>query len=364
MTRLAASAALALLALASTPVALAQEACLEGRVRSTASAGRCCWPGQSWARDLGRCEGPPTCPAGLVEDGDECRAPTGARVAPAPTPGGPIIRPIEPAAPPPSAPPPSAPPPQPPPSGPVAPHITPMVPGRPVTPVTGGGTVAPTPVPAPGGASVVPLTPAVGAVAPVVPAGPAEWPPAPRGGPAGLRNPHYEDGPDDGLVSAGATLFALGWAGGIVMGSIFVATSDQNSTTITEPGDHYTYARDHTCSDQAGGWLFVPILGPLITIGAAYDCQIPNYYVNQGSGTFTTTYARYEAQGGAVAAAISIEVFEILGFSLLLSGVLGHAQHLRFDAHGALEIDGGARLAIVPSAPLADIGGLTVRLEL
>ena len=60
--------------------ALAQEttdapalACDEGRVRL--AAGRCCWPGQRWSDERGRCEGAPRCPDGLVEHGDACVAP-------------------------------------------------------------------------------------------------------------------------------------------------------------------------------------------------------------------------------------------------------------------------------------------------
>lgn len=41
-------------------------ACAEGMVRSTETAGRCCWPGQTFEPASNRCAGEPTCPAGFV----------------------------------------------------------------------------------------------------------------------------------------------------------------------------------------------------------------------------------------------------------------------------------------------------------
>jgi len=55
----------------SAPIASAQDACPEGRA---AIDGHCCWPGQVFARESGRCEGPPECPAPLVEHGASCVA--------------------------------------------------------------------------------------------------------------------------------------------------------------------------------------------------------------------------------------------------------------------------------------------------
>ena len=43
--------------------------CAEGRERVE---GRCCWPGQSWSLEHGRCEGLPECPSELVEHGESC----------------------------------------------------------------------------------------------------------------------------------------------------------------------------------------------------------------------------------------------------------------------------------------------------
>lgn len=70
MTRSLALAAASLLAFAGS--AAAQDECSEGRLRME---GRCCWPGQTWSVELGRCDGAPSCPGDLVEHGEACIAP-------------------------------------------------------------------------------------------------------------------------------------------------------------------------------------------------------------------------------------------------------------------------------------------------
>ncbi|MFK7991466.1 MAG: hypothetical protein AB8I08_35950 [Sandaracinaceae bacterium] len=62
------------------PIAPPSPSCAEGREATPRSGGRCCWPGQGWNEQYGRCSGPPVCPANLVADGDDCIAPA----APAP----------------------------------------------------------------------------------------------------------------------------------------------------------------------------------------------------------------------------------------------------------------------------------------
>ena len=53
--------------------ALAQaQACMPGLVASDATAGHCCWPGQSWSEYAARCTGAPACPAGFAGAGNEC----------------------------------------------------------------------------------------------------------------------------------------------------------------------------------------------------------------------------------------------------------------------------------------------------
>ncbi len=59
-----------------TAPAEAQAQCTEGRVITADTAGRCCWPGQRWSEEAGRCEGPPACPLGTTAEGDSCVAPS------------------------------------------------------------------------------------------------------------------------------------------------------------------------------------------------------------------------------------------------------------------------------------------------
>lgn len=46
--------------------------CAPGRAITDATAGRCCWPGQTWDDERARCDGPPACPSGWGAAGDEC----------------------------------------------------------------------------------------------------------------------------------------------------------------------------------------------------------------------------------------------------------------------------------------------------
>jgi hypothetical protein len=72
---------LACLALPS--VAVAQQACEEGRERI---GERCCWPGQTFSTERLRCEGEPTCPSALVLHGETCVARASIDAAPLPPP--------------------------------------------------------------------------------------------------------------------------------------------------------------------------------------------------------------------------------------------------------------------------------------
>lgn len=54
------------------PTTVRAQTCAEGRVASTDTEGRCCWPGQRWSAAAARCDGPPTCPPGRVAEGDAC----------------------------------------------------------------------------------------------------------------------------------------------------------------------------------------------------------------------------------------------------------------------------------------------------
>lgn len=68
MTRLATLT----LALTLLPASFVGAQCLEGRVATEQSGGRCCWPGQTWNDEAARCEGAPQCPDGFGGEGDQC----------------------------------------------------------------------------------------------------------------------------------------------------------------------------------------------------------------------------------------------------------------------------------------------------
>lgn len=57
--------------LSSAPT-FAEPQCMDGRTATAATQGRCCWPGQSWSAQYGRCDGAPTCPSGWAAHGDDC----------------------------------------------------------------------------------------------------------------------------------------------------------------------------------------------------------------------------------------------------------------------------------------------------
>ena len=84
---------LLVMSVGATSVARAQ--CAEGRVVSEATAGRCCWPGQTWNDAAARCDGPPACPSGRVGHGDACIT-ASPLPAPAPAPA-PAVAPSQPA---------------------------------------------------------------------------------------------------------------------------------------------------------------------------------------------------------------------------------------------------------------------------
>lgn len=48
------------------------EPCEAGKTRSLDTAGKCCWPAQGWSASRQQCIGVPTCPAGLQADGETC----------------------------------------------------------------------------------------------------------------------------------------------------------------------------------------------------------------------------------------------------------------------------------------------------
>ncbi|MGE0791681.1 MAG: hypothetical protein AB7S26_38755 [Sandaracinaceae bacterium] len=65
---------------------IAQAGCAEGMAIGEFTEGRCCWPGQRWDDEHGRCSGPPACANGWAARGDECVSvsPQEMPIAPAP----------------------------------------------------------------------------------------------------------------------------------------------------------------------------------------------------------------------------------------------------------------------------------------
>jgi len=46
--------------------------CPAGQAKSQDTAGNCCWPGQTWTKSSGKCEGEPQCRAGSMRRGQAC----------------------------------------------------------------------------------------------------------------------------------------------------------------------------------------------------------------------------------------------------------------------------------------------------
>lgn len=326
MTRSAITLVLGLAILSSAAHASAQAACTEGRVRTPQTQGRCCWPAQSWARDLGRCEGPPQCPAGLTAEGDDCIAPRGA-----------VTPPVAPTAPPPR-----------------------------------GGTEIIHPVQPSG---VIPL----GAIAPPAPTTPPEWPRAPGSGPDGLQNPRWvEESTDSSMVVGGITLISIGYVEQLVM-ALGMLTSDTQSYgfgfgrtygsiyhyTVEDPSTSRTIASfdDYTCRNTIGGTLLIPVLGPLIAGITQASCTVPNYEYDSFTHTLTQGSDNHDGNAGWILGAIPGAIMALIGVILLPVGLNTRSRHLHTGEAG-LSIDlGGARLAVASGVPGANLGGLGLRLE-
>lgn len=331
----------------STSAATAQEACVEGRVRAPETEGRCCWPGQRWARDIRRCEGPPSCPGDLVADGDACVA-RSVSVTPAP----------EVAIPTPQAP-----------TRPVTPRITPLLPGGASAPTHGDGVR--------------------GAARPSLSvASPAEWPIAPSQGPAGLRNPRLEVADfDEGLVIAGVTVFALGYIEQLFMAGLSFGSEETTVEYRHRPDDvrsgdprdfgahrlGYAYDivddasgrvagryDDYSCRDGIAGTLLIPVIGSIVA-GALYSsCRLPHYY-SSGS-VFTLDHNHRTVLGEEAAGAIPGTVAQVVGLILFLVGITERPRSIRVSSAGVSLDVGAARLTLANSAPGADRGGAGLRL--
>ena len=51
---------------------LAPPTCSDGKVASSATNNRCCWPGQTWSQEARACQGRPLCPLNMVVKGHRC----------------------------------------------------------------------------------------------------------------------------------------------------------------------------------------------------------------------------------------------------------------------------------------------------
>lgn len=165
----------AALALALTPLSAAHaQQCAEGRVSTPETLGRCCWPGQSFSETLGRCSGPPQCPPPFVAEGDSCLVPYTA----------------------------------------------------------GYGAPAGWPVPQAGGAPRPDAPTPPGARAPASAPVELRWPDEPPGLRNAIISPRLEAGVDEGLLTAGLSLFLGGYLGGLVLGGIDEAAQNCQSFAL------------------------------------------------------------------------------------------------------------------------------------
>lgn len=304
--------------------ASAQPACTDGRVRAAETRGRCCWPGQVWARDIGRCEGPPSCPSGLASEGDDC--------VPAVVPHTPA--PIAPA--------------------PVAPR------GPVITPIPAGGPIPPT------GSGPTATAPRL--------SGPASWPSAPSSGPPGLVNPHWvEEATDSSLITAGVVLLAIGYLDQLV-GAIGHGTSD---TRNWAGGSIYHYDivdystgvertvgsfNDHSCRDAIAGTLAVPVLGPIISGAVLASCRVPHYTWSETSNRVVSDYSNGDGNAGWVVAAAPGALLVLIGAILVPVG-LGTSRRAVHTSAAGLSVDlGGTRLSLTSHVPGAN-AGVALRLD-
>jgi len=82
---------------ASAPATVAEVECTRGQVHGGDTQGHCCWPEQAWSVAKERCVGLPSCPAGMIGEGEQCirerplapvpAAPPSGAAPPAPAPG-------------------------------------------------------------------------------------------------------------------------------------------------------------------------------------------------------------------------------------------------------------------------------------
>jgi hypothetical protein len=287
-----------------TPIT-ARAQCAEGRARSAATAGRCCWPGQRFSTERGRCEGAPSCPSPLVAHGDACIAPElddeewedeehDEADAVAPTASPPSDQP------------------------PVEPDRVelPRPPGSSRTSRRPGARRRATPWGAPLGASVAPEL---------------LWPASPSRIGA-VADPRLVHGVDDGLVIAGLAVFGAGYLVAILGGAI-----DQSARNCgTFSGFGFT---SMGCDSWPAG--FVPIAGGVL------------------AGTLHFSGQRQSTGIGVILGPI-VAIMQIFGI-----GVLSHAAAFPTEdvVPAATAPAPAARISIAPHGS-PDGAGLSVEVEL
>ena len=281
-------------------VASAQEACSEGRVRTRETRGRCCWPGQAWARDLGRCEGAPTCPDGLAASGDECVA--AAASAPEPPPViTPLLVPVSSAAPAPSA--------------------------DPTWPTASGsgpsGLLNPHWVEESSDESLV--------TAGIV-----------------LLSIGYVD-QLVGVIGQ-ATSDTRGFQGSIYHYSIY------GSAGVVGAFD------DYSCRNSIAGSLAVPVLGPIIAAIVQANCGVPQYGWSDSSRDVVLRSESHDGSGGWIVAAAPGALLTLLGAILLPVGLTTHSRSVSVTSAGLSSHLGGSRLSLASHAPGATAGA-SLRLD-
>lgn len=203
---------IAALVLSAAASASAQD-CTEGRVVTPETAGRCCWPAQTFSTQLGRCEGPPRCPEDFVAEGDSCVArqvwddedDEEAGAAATPTPGVPTATRLPRAA---------------------TPWGAPLAAGY--AGASGGGLL---------------------------------WPARPSLDGA-VQDPRVVEGTDDGLLLAGLLFFGGGYLGGVAIGAI-----DQSARNC------FDFSGGGFGSTGCDSWPlgFIPVVGGILAGSVSYN---------------------------------------------------------------------------------------------
>ncbi len=157
----------------------------------------------------------------------------------------------------------------------------------------------------------------------------AGWPVSPGQRPDAIIDPHVHEGRDEGRIIAGATTFALGFLGSIIVAAVGEATG---SCVIDQPGT----TADVRVGCASWGFSLVPIAGTLAASLTAFS-----YGERRDSTEFW--------------ADLPLVTMQLVGFGLLMYAIGAPTTDLREGAP-----IGAARLRFEPSAPSAQIGASAV----